>query len=942
MAQGAITTAPSVGSAGLTRNELHEIQEYEKIIRFRDAVYSGTHPQIQIPPHLAGKSLVKPLSPNTVVTPSNQPPAAFSSTTPAAKTYTGKENEGNGEKLLDGRRITAARSPVGPSKTNKSEINPILLEKSADLIKAEIQLHRQRLERSLRDQVDQRRISMKAASQTSESLPDFDLSDVLSKAFTIVHPSTASEAGQSQGGRTSASDSFDDNTFYSSQHDTPEHGRSPRERRESGEVYPRTVPPLNAPDSGPSVVRYQDEPQSFVSKDAPPSNDVVPGLQELARSQISAPISTLQDPRPTAAGVNQSNELLKAAIANNPATDFARPAALTPSSTVSTPQGTAPSQTGADEMSTISQGGPDVVPQQVASATSQKRRLSLEEPETVRNFNLSPVAPQPARVSPLATARAPVISQEEFTLQENPAARVSPIHEAEASSGAGGTPKTSKRAENRRAKGKRDATGNIPASAIATPASPYIKPEPRSPSPFQAAPLPRPHKRQRQTIQQGAGLDYDEPSEDAMAMQPIAVPRTRDVRPRHVQRGDDRLGEPMEIDQPPRQRIMRDEAPSRRIVSQEIYRDPPSPAMYAVPYPQYEQRPVRASSRMVADTYYQEPQGYYREPPVAPGAVIEIDSNQDRSLSPILMAPPPRMAPSRIVVDEYGRQYYTAAPTTARQSVAPQPRIIDDNYYYDRAPPRAIRRPVQHSYEDDGVIYRRASPQQYVPQRRVITLPENLAEPQYRQREYSARPVATRPPAEDYTVPVEREREPIEIRQREYSTRPPARQQPIDDYVRVAEGPPPRRQPTHFEEPPHEYIPRVASVRPESFRQEYIPRAQSIRPERAEYIPRAQSIRPEPVHREYAASVRPEGRREVPSQIIREYSVRPGEGEVVRREYMPPPPMMEEYAPPPPATGGARQMPMQRRVVEEQEYIPWRGVQQQDVYGDDGREVIYK
>ncbi|ELR04475.1 hypothetical protein VC83_01991 [Pseudogymnoascus destructans] len=928
MAQGAITMAPSVGAASLTRNELHEIQEYEKIIRFRDIVYSGAHPRIQIPPHLAGKSLVKPLSPNTVVTPSNQPPTPYSSTAPAAKTYTGRENGGDGDKLLDGRRLMAGRPTVALGKSNKSEINPILLEKSADLIKAEIQLHRQRLERSLRDQVDQRRISMKAASQTSESLPDFDLSDVLSKAFTIVHPSMASEAGQSQGGRTSASDSFDDNTFYSSQHNTPEHGRSPRGHRESGEVYPSAVAPLNAPDSGPLVVRYQEESPNFISKDATPSN-VVPGLHELARNQSSAPPNT---PHPTstlgAVGVNQSNELLKAAISNKPAADIARPVAekhdfaLTPHSNVSTPQGATPSRIEADERNRIAQGGPDAVPSQVASATPQKRRLSLEEPETVRNFNLSPVAPQPARVSPLATARAPVISQEAFTLQEEPI--LSPMHEAGASSATGGIPKTSKRAERRKGKGKSDDTGNNPASAIATPASPHIKPEPKSPSPFQSAPLPRPHKRQRQTLQHGAGLDYDEPTEDTIMMHPV-VPRTRDARPRPVQRGGERLGEAMEIDQPQRHRIARDEAPGRRIVSQEIYRDPPSPAMYAVPYPQYEQRPVRASSRMVADTYYQEPPAYYREPPAAPGSVIELDANHDRSLSPILMAPPPRIAPSRIIVDEYGRQYYTTAPNPPGQSVAPQPRIIDDSYYYDRPPPRrAIRRAVQHAYEDDGVIYRRASPQ-YVPQRRVITLPENLAEPQYRQREYSTRPVATRPPAEDYAAPGERE--PIEIRQREYSTRPPPARQPVDDYVRVAEAP--RRQPSHFEgPPPHEYLSqRVASAHPEAFRHEM----------HGEYIPRAQSIRPQPRQREYAGSVRPEGRRgEVQSQIIREYSVRPGEQEVVRREHMPPR-TMDEYQQPPPGR------PMARRVVEEQEYIPWRPGQQ-EVYGgeDTQREVIYK
>jgi hypothetical protein len=86
------------------------------------------------------------------------------------------------------------------------------------------------------------------------------------------------------------------------------------------------------------------------------------------------------------------------------------------------------------------------------------------------------------------------------------------------------------------------------------------------------------------------------------------------------------------------------------------------------------------------------------------------------------------------------------------------------------------------------------------------------------------------------------------------------------------------------------------------------------------------------LHREYAGSVRPEGRG-VQSQIIREYSVRPGE-EGGRREYLPPrPQMMEEYQPAPP-----RQV--QRRVLEEEGYGTWRGG---EVYADDTlRDVVYK
>lgn len=953
MAQAAAASLPANGPTGLTTEELHEILEYEKIVKFRDAVYSGSHPRIKIPQHLAGKPSRKTLSPNTLISRSSQPSTAAAPFTSATKTYKDGEKVGHSDKLPNGRQLTmeqpAAALPQG-AKTNKSEINPILLEKSDDLIKAEIQLRRQRVERNLRDQVEQRRISMKAALQTSESLPDFDLSDVLSKALTIVHPSTASEAGQSVVARTSASDSFDENTFYSSQHDTPERSTSSRGRRESSEIHSHAIPRLSTHDNGPSLARYQDESQNVAMMDVSLSNDVVPRLQELARKQGSTPLSTPQSISHSAnlvdnaIEISQRIETAKKDYHNTAATNVTRPianaqqglegvSAISSSSNAPTSQNRRiTSLTEIDVGTVASQGGPVDFPRQAASAKPQKRRLSVEEPETVRNFNLSPVAPQPARVSPLATAHAPVIPQQTFALQENSTATFSPVRAPVAGSTTVSSPKASKQAGRKEGKGKgsgpKTATGNNFNVEIAAPDSPYIKPEPRSPSPFTSAPFPRPHKRQRQTLQQGAGLDYDEPryEEPREEIQgPPTPPRNRDIRQKPVYRGDERFYEPIEVDQSRHLRMGRDETHSHRIVGQEVYRGPSSPGIYAVPYSQYEQRPLRTSSRMVLDPYAQDPPRYYREPPAASATAIQIDSHHERSQSPILherhspiiMAPPPRVAPSRIVVDKYGNQYYTSAPALPRQSVAPQSRFIEQDYMYDRPPPRATRPPVQEVYEDHGVIYRRASPQ-YVPQRRVITMPENLAEPQLYRREYSTRPVAARPPVDD--VIVVGEGEPVESRQREYSTRPVPTRPPIDDHVRVP-GNTQRRQMTHFEEPPRDYEARIGSVRPEAFRHE----------DPREYIQRAQSIRPEPVRRDYAASVRPDGRREVPSQIIREYSVRPGESDVVRREYMPPP--MDGYQP---------TRPMARRIAEETEYIPRREMHQ-DMYDDDIRqEVIYR
>ena len=216
MAQGAVAPAPTNGVT-LTAEELREILEYERIVQFRDAVLAGTHPRVKIPPHLAGKHIN---SSRNVSSPSLSAPRAYQSAQPARSTPGSHEESSS----IYNRSPNSTRQSAGGhlAMTSKSEINPILLEKSDDLIKAEIQLQRQRLERALREQIEQQRITAKALLQTSESLPNFDISEVLSKALAIVHPSTTAEAEPSVGVRSSASDSFDENTFYSSQHDTPE------------------------------------------------------------------------------------------------------------------------------------------------------------------------------------------------------------------------------------------------------------------------------------------------------------------------------------------------------------------------------------------------------------------------------------------------------------------------------------------------------------------------------------------------------------------------------------------------------------------------------------------------------------------------------------------------------------------------------------------------
>jgi len=202
------------GKALVTLQELRELLEYEKIVKFRDAVFAGTHPTVKLP-HLMEKQAN---AARNVPSPSNSTPLRE---IPVKPSVSRSHREDSLSQHSNRSPHDSRTSAVGNGQiSSRSEINPILLEKSDDLIKAEIQLSRQRLERALREDIEKEQLKKKAALQTSESLPDFDLAWVLSKALEIVHPSTAPDVEPSVD--VSASDSFDENTFYSSQHDTPE------------------------------------------------------------------------------------------------------------------------------------------------------------------------------------------------------------------------------------------------------------------------------------------------------------------------------------------------------------------------------------------------------------------------------------------------------------------------------------------------------------------------------------------------------------------------------------------------------------------------------------------------------------------------------------------------------------------------------------------------
>ncbi|EDN10194.1 conserved hypothetical protein [Histoplasma mississippiense (nom. inval.)] len=223
--------------------DLKEMIEYEKIVNLHDQIFSGNHPRLKVPQHVVRKVTTRsvqtpplpivhsipaePLEAPQIKThpiPSSMQPntlALANGSTAAAAAPAGAAPAAS--------QAAATSSHSGPSghlATQKpaSEIDPIFLTKSDDLIRAELQLQRQRVERTLRDRIEQRKIEYRLKTCLQEAKPDFDVSEVLREALLLVKPTSTTDLDGANAD-TAANDSLEDNSFYSSKApDSPQIG----------------------------------------------------------------------------------------------------------------------------------------------------------------------------------------------------------------------------------------------------------------------------------------------------------------------------------------------------------------------------------------------------------------------------------------------------------------------------------------------------------------------------------------------------------------------------------------------------------------------------------------------------------------------------------------------------------------------------------------------
>ncbi|KAL8993347.1 MAG: hypothetical protein Q9169_006416 [Polycauliona sp. 2 TL-2023] len=844
---------PQTPSASALEHEAWEILQYEKIMEIRDQVFAGTHPRLR---------LLNPVAQQNQNAPAvlSQPPSTpydtgsiSHSTLPNPKSTTNAAVSHS----LHPYPSTQSRIPSAssPAVIGASGIDPIFLTKSDVLLKAETQQKRQRIERALADQVKEKQASSKTKSFDHDDLPDFNVTEVLRKAQELVKPIKFIESSGANG-NASASDSFDENTFYSSQMNdsTPEstdkldpsrnipqcHFFIRGEECPYGEhcKYPHgAVIPMEeqAPNMQVQTNHYgnadaQAPPGASIAEQQPPANNgnsksqsnenaaSVPLSQAARIAQLEAELMALKgDQSDTSAqslavntnhaGGTQEEEVYSPPDAvlpspNGPTGGFARN-----NHRGRNGQQRREAAAAAGERSKF-QGSRGKGKGKGDKAVQEEARSPvINEGRVVRNHITSPLAPQPARVSPLAVAKAP------------------PIPQTQDDQGRGQVSNPKKR---RREHDPAPTVRNV--AARREPASPEIrvKEEPMSPPPPRFAEAAERWEPRRRGNERG----------------PVYVD---DVSPR-FQDQENIIYRPNIIDRPAPRYILddyREAAPPmhepdlRRVVSTRQIRAAPLAGneRYASPQPP----PARAVSQMYLPRQEQEMPRQYR-------ASIQPEQAQyiDRDMAPsprfrevsTMMAPPPR----RIVVDQHGNQFYeqevAPMPRPRQLSMAPLTRQgVPDQGYPMLGPRHSVARIPQSSEKMDESRYIRRGPSPPSPQYVEYNSPTHIRQP----------------------VPREGE-----------AYHPNAPQPRYGENVRMVEYAPPQPNARYEELRPVEGISRVSSVHPVGARYEGGP----------ERVTRVQSVLPE-------------GRRvvslggEMMAQGTRHMSIRPDDPYVRPVEYAP-------------------------------------------------------
>lgn len=822
MAQAAPSTQVN-GVAPTMLDQNAQAAFFAQLLQLRDVVLAEKHPRFKLPADVRQRLQSAKVPTSASFSGSSQQVPCL--TTDGQQAAPGLQINGhmtNGVRNAlahdDNRSATAGQVPA--LKNHSSGIDPVLLTKSDDLIRAEVHLKRQRIEKQLRDNVDQRK-QFSRRDPDAEPVSLIDLPEILQKAWDTVKP--VSGLKPATNAQTAASDSFDENSYYSSQVNDWSSEASADNRRHGAAVKQGLASSASLPKHQQSQIERRLDPQAL---------------------QPQSPAFRSPDQNPSF----YTNDTETAYDAEREDSEEYSPPAAEAFSGADGADADAMNLDDGQYYAYRKCDGTDICSDSSEFVPEEPTIPSPQAPIITNNL-MHIAAPQPARVSPLAVSKVPGLDQRRAASPRSQVPQVygSRANERAVSEESTTSPRNSgqhspaapltKKQRTRQRKRKREAEAaektrkrhevTTPAKqpTLAKSPEPYIKPEPISPPPFANLSELQPAKNRTQ----------NELPPDVE----IVSPHEFRPRPRHSYYQEPPPPQPLRYGSPASPAVIRVASPAsygrpkrddqdlRRVASLHSARRPLSPG-YQQETPVYS--PVAPYRTVSQPQPYLDPSSrpsYRMETSRAPSQYIRSerslspqlrparDPYMQRLQSPALMAPPPQ--PRKIVVDQYGNRYVAAdepamvappVPThSARMSVAPLSRHEVEAGYerppYERAPSRAsvIYAPPQPTY-DEGASSRMPPPP---PMRRIAVQPEVEAPDYraYRQRDYS------RVPEPQYY-----------------------REEPV--YVREAMQPPP--PPVHRGSvyPAEHGAPagyaRAYSVRPEAEAIRYVSRAPSVMP----------------------------------------------------------------------------------------------------------------
>ncbi|KAG6004153.1 hypothetical protein E4U21_001370 [Claviceps maximensis] len=868
MAQTALT-ASSVSSSGvdlakLSEREVFELAQYEKIIQLRDIFLSRKTPTTNRQ-HGSDASVDSKIP----------EPNAPGSTT---------------KRLLSDKHGSAFAVPSQSQLTGQSELDSRNAGKSDQIVYAELQVQRERLERALKDEVEKSRLEKVAYAEPSAEL---DSSDVLAKALAIVE-ATAASALDGENLNTnieSTNDSFDESTFYSSRHETPESNLVSLIRNPSQDVQAANLPPQHEevsrristqqqsrPSFGPAaesvkaaeppaatersnhcttnenLTSHRNATEGVLATDVHSQNE--DSFQRIGDSRLPQPkpglVATTVPPMPAqvtqlAPTTGRSNHSVTNASLTSQMSivpglnNYVKATAISQDFT-QTMSGVASRSDASrqdDSRASISQ-----ITKSSNTQTPRDCGLETHPPSPlVRNHNtLQPVAPQPTHpssISALTVASPAVHDTAHAATHRNAIATPAQVIAVRGDQNGGTSPDSSSQSGGKkRGKGKKKKKKKRKADTqggVSTESMPVIKQEARSPSPLNAPSYIRPSKRARHAQEQPTVHEYE--------------PRygSASVRASGVQY----------VSRPVRDHVM-SVGPTAATAYQPPYSHAPSGESRYSSGRYYDEQAVASEGPRHYEGHHglDQPVHHHARTALAPEPVPHVMVAESHPISQrpyrdfqdgLRMSAhpdgetfmvPTRPAPTRILVDAYGREYIEPSHhhIPSRLAVASPSRHGEHEVLYERLPPRAVsRQALPGAYEDGSLVYSAPSPMYALP-RRIVT------QPAYGNHDYR------------------------DMRQREFSSRPPPAQ---EDFVQVL-APNERR----FAE--DSYSVRPASVRPVS----------SVRYPMPPDYGRVHSVRPEvPMAADYGANVHPDDRRETIQPYVRGYHPAPVQEPAMSRAY---------------------------------------------------------